>query len=449
MPSSPLTSANPMRNHSRLKRLAAIAIGSIALILLVENTGSRWETVSSKVTWPVPLAGVGDFYVVGNEIMSLTVADPVVMLKPPGEWKNPMVAEPTEAWMNNAAETLNRRTVNFFRGTLDQGLQRFLQAPGQHTAWWHSRDGQVQVIGVGRTSYTAPHPADGLVSQQTRVWKSLDGGRHWSQLDWPEHEDIDQLLFIDARSGYAIGRGPAVRRTSDGGVSWQRIALPPDAAVGGAPGRSFAGVNLGPDGTLRVAYPVDRSATVPARSVVYRLAPNQRAFALDTVLPNQTVTRLVSAPATAGGYALYTLSLLDHESGDDTAPDRARRTGVLSTWANTRPERVRQVTTFDRKLILSGLDVGRDGLLLVYATDPGHAIDDPPIPLMISSTDAGKTWKQNVDGIVYHNRYFNQDTNTLYSLLDERLRKLSFPVRNNRALQDRIPLLRRKTQFDE
>ncbi|MDN7521615.1 hypothetical protein [Burkholderia orbicola] len=157
----------------------------------------------------------------------------------------------------------------------------------------------------------------------------------------------------------------------------------------------------------------------------------------------------MSAPATAGGYALYTLSLLDHESGDDTAPDRARRTGVLSTWANTRPERVRQVTTFDRKLILSGLDVGRDGLLLVYATDPGHAIDDPPIPLMISSTDAGKTWKQNVDGIVYHNRYFNQDTNTLYSLLDERLRKLSFPVRNNRALQDRIPLLRRKTQFDE
>lgn len=107
------------------------------------------------------------------------------------------------------------------------------------------------------------------------------------------------------------------------------------------------------------------------------------------------------------------------------------------------------MTTFDRKLILSGLDVGRDGLLLVYATDPGHAIDDPPIPLMISSTDAGKTWKQNVDGIVYHNRYFNQDTNTLYSLLDERLRKLSFPVRNNRALQDRIPLLRRKTQFDE
>lgn len=175
-----------MRNRSRLKRLAAIAIGSIALILLVENTGSRWETVSSKVTWPVPLAGVGDFYVAGNDIMSLTVADPVVTLKPPGEWKNPTVAEPTEAWMNNAAETLNRRTVNFFRGTLDQGFQRFLQAPGQHTAWWHSRDGQIQVIGVGRTSDTAPHPADGLVSQQTRVWKSLDGGRHWSQLDWPE-----------------------------------------------------------------------------------------------------------------------------------------------------------------------------------------------------------------------------------------------------------------------
>lgn len=289
-----------MRNHSRLKRLGTIAIGSIALILLVENTGSRWETVSSKVTWPVPLAGVGDFYVVGNEIMSLTVADPMVTLKPPGEWKNPMVAEPTEAWMNNAAETLNRRTVNFFRGTLDQGLQRFLQAPGQHTAWWHSRDGQVQVIGVGRTSYTAPHPADGLVSQQTRVWKSLDGGRHWSQLDWPEHEDIDQLLFIDARRGYAIGRGPAVRRTSDGGVSWQRIALPPDAAVGGAPGRSFAGVNLDPDGTLRVAYPVDRSATaLPAASYTDSRQISRRSLSIPSCLTRPSFDSCLRLPRLA------------------------------------------------------------------------------------------------------------------------------------------------------
>ncbi|WP_321809364.1 MULTISPECIES: glycosyl hydrolase [unclassified Burkholderia] len=430
---SPSTS---MRNRSRLKRLAAITIGSIVLILLYENTGPRWQTVSSQITWPDPPTGIGDFYITGNEIMSLTVADPVVALKPADEWKNPTVAEPTEAWMNNAGETLNRRTANFFRGTLDRGLQRSLQAPGQHIAWWHSRDGHVHLISAGWMSYTSPRRADDLNPQQTRVWKSLDGGRRWSQLEWPEHEDIDQLLFIDAQRGYAIGRGPAVRRTSDGGDSWQRIALPPNAVVPGLPPRNFEAVNLGPDGTLRVAYHVDRSATAPARSVVYRLAPDQQTFVPDAVLPNQTVTRLASTPATTGGYTLYALSLLDNGSGDDTAPDGAHRTGVLSTWAATHPERVRQVTTFDSKLIVSDLDVGRDGLLLVYATDPGQATDDPPVPLMVSSIDAGRTWKQKVDEIVHNSRYFDQDTNTLYSLLDERLEKLSFPVRNATASQD-------------
>ncbi|MCA8254043.1 glycosyl hydrolase [Burkholderia sp. AU31624] len=432
----PPTSASPMRNRSRLKRLAAIAIGSVALILLYESTGPRWETVSSRITGPDGSSGVGDFYVTGNEIMSFTIADPVVTLKPVSEWKDPMVAEPTEAWMNSARETLNRRTANFFRGTLDRGLQRFLQVPGQHTAWWHSRDGHVHLISVGQMSYTSPGSADDLVSQQTRVWKSLDGGRHWSPLPWPEPEDIHQLLFIDAQQGYAIGWGPAVRRTSDGGESWQRIALPPDAVVPGAPQRKFNAVSLGPDGILRVAYHVDRSATAPARSVVYRLAPDQQTFVPDAVLPNQTVTRLASTPATAGGYALYALSLLDSESGNDATPDHTHRTGVLSTWTNTRPEHVRQLTTFDKKLIQRDLDVGRDGLLLVYATDPQQAIDDPPVPLMFSSTDAGMTWKQHDDRIAYQGRYFDPDSNTLYSLLDKRLKKLSFPVRNTPASKD-------------
>ncbi|ABI88245.1 glycosyl hydrolase [Burkholderia ambifaria] len=430
------TSANPMRHRSRLKGLAVIAIGGIVLNLFYESTGPHWKTVSSQITWSDPPAGVGDFYIAGNEIMSLTFADPVVTLKPAGEWKVPTVAEPTEAWMNSAGETLNRRTVNFFRGTLDHGLQRFLQAPGQHTAWWHSRDGQVHLISIGWLDYTSQHSEDDLVSRQTRVWKSLDGGRHWSQMAWPEHEDIDDLLFIDAQHGYAIGRGPTVRRTSDGGESWQLIALPPDAVVPSGRRRNLRAVNLGPDGTLRVAYHVDPSATGPARSMVYGLPPNQQTFVPHIVLPNQTVIRLASTPATTSGYALYALSLLDDEGGKDTAPDRARRAGVLSTWTDTQPARVRQVMTFDMKLIVSGLDVGRDGLLLVYATDPGQAIDDPPIPLMMSSTDAGRTWKQNADGIVYHNRYFDQDTNTLYSLLDERLKKLSFPIRHSPASQD-------------
>ncbi|MPV70301.1 glycosyl hydrolase [Burkholderia sp. BE17] len=425
-----------MRNRSKLKRLAAIALGSAALAFLYESTGPRWETVSSEVTWPDPPVGGGDFYLDGSAIMSLTVSDPVITLKPASEWKRPMVAEPTEAWMNNAGETLNRRTANFFRGTIDHGLQRYFQAPGQHTAWWHSRDGNIHLISASWMSYTSARTADDLVPQQTQVWKSLDGGRHWSRLERPAHEDIDQFLFIDAQHGYAIGWGPTVRRTSDGGESWKQIASPPGAVVPGETRRNFNGVSLGPDGVLRVAYHVDRSATAPARSVIYRLVPDQQAFVPDAVLPNQTVVRLASTPATTGSYALYVLSHLDNASDIDAARDRGHRTGAISTWTNAQPEHVRQVATFDKKLILGGLDVGRDGLLLVYAIDPKQAIDDPPVTRMFSSTDAGKTWKQTDDETIYRSKYFDPDTNTLYSLLGARLKKLSFLMRNAPASKD-------------
>lgn len=74
--------------------------------------------------------------------------------------------------------------------------------------------------------------------------------------------------------------------------------------------------------------------------------------------------------------------------------------GGISTWTNDHPESVHQLRTFDETLRLDSLSVGRDGLLLVYATDPNSGgRGGAPIDLTFSSTDAGKSWDQATDKV--------------------------------------------------
>ncbi|MFP3562585.1 glycosyl hydrolase, partial [Paraburkholderia sp. SIMBA_049] len=73
----------------------------------------------------------------------------------------------------------------------------------------------------------------------------------------------------------------------------------------------------------------------------------------------------------------------------------------IFTWTNDHPEAVQQLRTFDEKLTLDSMSIGRNGLLLVYATDPnsgsGGTGGGAPIDLTFSSTDAGKSWNKTTD----------------------------------------------------
>ncbi|PXX32326.1 hypothetical protein NA66_1013172 [Burkholderia pyrrocinia] len=415
-----------MAKHKRWKWVAgglvALAIATYGYV----NMTTGWETISTSFMRDDTPYGGGNFRINGNEVMSVKLAHPEVTFKPASELKDPQRAEPTEAWMNDTSELLNRMTVNFYRGTIDGGMRRHFQQPGQDSTWWYSKDWSTQFISTLWIDYKAPNGPDGFAPQVTKLWKSVDGGQTWSQVKWPENQDIGRLLFLDPQRGYAVGGGPHVWRTSDGGNTWQAIEVPVPAHDVGKPRKDFSAVNLGPDGVLRVVYYVGRTAQSPAVSIVDRLDWEQRTFVHDTTLPNQVVLAIDATPVSAERYSLYTVSLLDSPQDAESTHGNNRRTGAISTWANGHPESVQQLHTFDGKLRLEDLNVGRDGVLLVHATDPNTENGGgAPINLTFSSTDAGKTWKQAVNN-PDQGGYFDPQTNTLYSLFAYTLKKRTF-----------------------
>ena len=265
----------------------------------------HWETVPKNSDAKFS----GQFRLRGNDVMFLGGRGPKIIFKPVEQRKRPHVAEPTEAWMSNSSERLNRSMVGFLRGTLDGGsLKLFFEQQAQNSAWWHSKDWNTLYIATDWMDYKIPEPENGLSPHIVKLWRSVDGGKTWAQLKWPEDHNINDLLFLDSQRGYAIGWGPHVWRTADGGQTWQEIELPPMATDYRKPRKTFNAVDLGPDGTLRVAYYVGMLGEVTLSSVVYRLAWDETRFEPDAVLPNQVVKRLVSTDEKPGWtYSIYAL----------------------------------------------------------------------------------------------------------------------------------------------
>ncbi|MGF6607652.1 hypothetical protein OKW45_002552 [Paraburkholderia sp. WSM4175] len=381
-----------------------------------------WQTISTTFMKNDKPYGGGNSRINGNEVISLKIADPVITFKPVEQLKDPQVAEPTEAWMSNTAETLNRNTVSFFRGTIDVGLTRYFQQPGQDAAWWYSKDWSTQYISTDWMDYKLPEPKNGLSPHITKLWRSRDGGKTWTQLDWPESRNIGQLLFLDSDRGYAVGWGPRVWRTADGGHTWKAIKVPLHATEDDAPRKTFDAVDLGPDGTLRVAYYVpEEMEDIQPESIVDRLKWDSDAFEFDVKLPNQVVVSLQSEPVPPDyGYSVYALSRLGPPRDWKDLSDNGRRSGALSTWGNRGNQTAEQHHTFDARLTLDGLSVGKRGVLLVYATDATG--QGAPRDITLASKDYGKSWTETDDGIT-QGVYFDAATNTQYGLYGYTLKK--------------------------
>ena len=402
-------------------------MGCLALLAVLaygyQGTATHWETIATNFGRNDKPYGGGAFRIRENQVISLKLTEQPITFKPASELKDPEVAEPTEAWMNDSSERLNRRSVVFLKGTLNGGLTRTFQQRGQNAAWWYSKDWGTVFVSTGWIDYKAPRPANGAVPQLTKLWHSSDGGQTWSQLHWPEDAEIEQLLFLDPQRGYAIGWGPHVWRTTDAGRSWQEVKLPPLANVG-EPHKTFDAVNLGPDGVLRVAYYVDELSGIKTSTLVYRLAWSESDFEQDVVLPNQIVVDLQSSPQTTGGYSLYAWSKLGPPRDIDNVADNGRRTGALSTWGSVRHASVQQLQhTFDERLLFDGPSVGKDGVLLVYATDASG--DGAPRDLTFLSKNFGKSWEELNDGAA-QGGYFDPETNTQYALFAYTLKKRQF-----------------------
>ncbi len=112
---------NDMNAAKRWKSLWAGAVLLGAVIYGCHGTTTGWETITTTFLKNDKPYGGGVFRIRDNQIISLKLADPQITFKPASQAKNPDVAEPTEEWMNDTAELLNRGTVSFLRGSLDTG----------------------------------------------------------------------------------------------------------------------------------------------------------------------------------------------------------------------------------------------------------------------------------------------------------------------------------------
>lgn len=399
------------------KKVLGVLLVAVAVIYGYEKMTNRWETISTNFMKGDKPYGGGDFVIRGDQVISLKIAEPVQTFKPdkhPGDWNAPL--ETTEPWMNDTNQLLNRTTVNFIRGTIQGATVRRFSEPGQSGAWWYSRDWNTIFVSTGWTDFTLPNPSDGLSPQVTRLWRSQDAGSTWTQLKWPENHNIGQLLFLDPMRGYAIGWGPRVWRTGDAGQTWQEIQVPPLAGQR-EPRATFDGVDLARNGVLRVAYYVNELHDIRASSAVYRLDWDRQQFEPETVLPNQTVVRMQSAPDGTRGDVVYVLCRPGPRNDD-----KMGRGGSVWVWNSSQPAAVQQLHTFAPPLTINGMVVGVGGVLIAYATD---ASQGAPIDYSLYSTNAGRTWTQSDDGLMLGGS-FDPDTSTEYGLSAYTLKKRKF-----------------------
>ncbi len=72
--------------------------------------------------------------------------------------------------------------------------------------------------------------ADRLVAvgEHGRIVFSDDRGRQWQRASTPAREVLTAVAFADERRGWAVGHGPVVLHTTDGGATWAEQAITPD-----------------------------------------------------------------------------------------------------------------------------------------------------------------------------------------------------------------------------
>lgn len=405
-------------------------MGAVVLIAALtygrHSSAPAWQSVATTFTKDDRPYGGGAFRIRGSEVMTLKIAGPELRYRVVGLDKGYDGAQaiPEEPWMDDTSELLNRSTVTFLRGSLDAGLIRFFRESAQNAAWWYSKDWTTFYVATDWMDYKRAEPKNGLSPHIAKLWRSGDGGKTWTQLNWPQDSNIYRLLFLDSQRGYAIGWGPHVWRTTDGGQSWQELVLPPMAANVHEPRKRFSATDLGPDGILRVAYYVSTVGEIHSSSVVYRLRWGSTQFEEDAVLPGQVVVQLGSSDELrANAYSIYALSQLGAPRDWDDTRDNGHRTGAISTWTSSSQPRVDQLHTFDERYKLDGLSVGQHGVLLVYATDAAR--QGAPHDFTFYSRDFGRSWRDIDDGIG-QGGWFDAQTNTQYALYAYTLKKRQF-----------------------
>lgn len=145
-------------------------------------------------------------------------------------------------------------------------------------------------LGMAVSSVTFVSADDGWVIGQsggrTRVEKTTDGGDKWTPLEASPPFTPGSLgpptgiRFADLMHGYAFSRG-VLDVTSDGGESWQQVAVPDEDGAADGTGAADVEVAAGRVWLLNAAAPYPSIYTAPVASAEFSrlgLAGNRGAF---------------------------------------------------------------------------------------------------------------------------------------------------------------------------
>lgn len=137
-----------------------------------------------------------------------------------------------EEWMRDNRQVLNRMTVNVLSGGQGKQDKLVFKEKAQTGQWWQTADLKTIYINTYWLDYTLvdtiPEKDQVRKVRHYKIFKSVDGGEHFTQLkSWPSFRQVKQVLFDETGvKGYAIGEQKTLWRTSDGGETWIQIYMP-------------------------------------------------------------------------------------------------------------------------------------------------------------------------------------------------------------------------------
>jgi hypothetical protein len=374
----------------------------------------EWEKASSTFMKEDKPYGPGDFRIQGDQFITLKIADPETPFKPmtKEQLENPAlyVSEFTEPWMNDLGETLNRRAVRLIRGQVNGPIQQLFSEYAKEAAWWLAKDWKTIYVATGWMDRRGElKPGVRYRPQAGKLFKSLDSGQNWKQLNWPENQNISFLRFLDARRGYAIGWGPRIWRTSNGGLDWTEIRVPLEARDPADERKQFDAVLMGKDGALRVTYFAKTPSHPDGVGKAYILRWEDDAPRELFRMPGHTIIEFVDHQEHT-----YILSWQGY--------DRAMYPTVVSWLDNERV--VRPLHEFDSRFNGYALYITPQGNLLVDGSNrPGNSAGD----VSMLSHDGGKTWTERNEGGFAQSGYYDDTTGTAWQVKGYSLYKRSIP----------------------
>lgn len=354
-------------------------IAALTLYACTRNHFMAWETVSSDFMKGngTEAYGPGDFRIQGNRMVSMRLAMPKTTYKNPTseELKDPdHVAQETESWMADVSEVLNRTSVSFFAGTVTSSSKTF-EHYAQDVAWWLAPDWNTIYLATNWHDYHGFPPENERYKPTiNKLWKSTDAGHHWQALPWKVDQHIGFLHFLDANRGYAVGWGPHLWRTLNGGMSWQPIKVPPQALDPSDSRKTFDLVALGANHVLYMAFVPTGSTT--GTSLVYALKWGETLPVLAFEVPGQTINNML---ADKQGN-VYVVSVAGPVYEED------KKTTTLSVWDG---HTLNKIYAFKQGLVGYAVYLTPQGHLLVQGADYASLL---PKDWTALSTDHGKTW---------------------------------------------------------